>query len=143
MTDEKQPQEVKIEFSVPTPAPKPTPAASEAPAEPASPKTEPTTEAKPALEIDLGATVEEQSLLAPTPEETVLMAKAIDDPSVLLAQELQKMPGIGSGRAAKMAINTDVALHNLNIEVRREMDMARRRMMQEMKAGKSKKRKRR
>jgi len=146
MTEEKTPPKaVQVEFGLSPPKP----------AEPPSVKAvdETVTPSKikldekpgPALEINVGAAVpaEEQTLAEPTPAETMLASRPLDDPSVLLQQQLGLMSGISSTRAAQMAVNTDVALHNMNIRMRREIELARRQAMHEAQGGGKKGKKRR
>jgi len=71
-----------------------------------------------------------------TAAETQIMAMDATDPRLLLAQEFSRLPGIGISRSAEMAMGVDGALHNLNVGAKRQMDLARRKMLQAMNDGK-------
>jgi hypothetical protein len=87
------------------------------PAEPAPPKKK---KPAPALEIDIGET---KKLIAEvTQAETQMIARAQadpEDPSVLLQGLLGNLPGVDAARSADMALNTDIALHNLGVKAKR------------------------
>lgn len=144
MTNEKKPQDVSVSFSAPIPdtvaEPKPVEAAAEAPAGGDIPSP---VSAAPALEIDLGSPPppEEAGIEEATPEETAIMGMDADDPTALLAQQFQGLPGVNHARAARMATGSNAALHNLSVRAKRDLDLARRQAMREMGLGKGKKQK--
>ena len=76
----------------------------------------------PQLEVELPRRPE------PSGNDIRMAARAIedpDDPMVLLQRELGKLPA-NKGRAADMAMRTDMALNNLGVTARRMADLERR-----------------
>jgi hypothetical protein len=134
MTTEK-PKNIQVEFTAPEPT-KPASAEPKPGSSAAAPAAEPVVEHK--LEIDLAET---ESMM-PTPDEVAIYSRPADDPSALLAEEFKKMPGINVSRAASMAMGAEHALHNLNVDARRALDLARRKAMREAQAQKKRGRRR-
>ena len=114
------------------PAPEPQEQPAEAAQSPAEAPAEPVVEAesktleKAVLEVDVPQT---KGVAEPTKAEIQMTKRATadpGDPSVLLQGMLGNLPGVDGTRAAGMALNADVALHNLGVKARRQIDLARR-----------------
>lgn len=88
----------------------------------------------PALEIELPEVEEPEDPskvmpMLPTRNEVMMASRALadpDDPTVLLQGMLGQMPGVYAGRAADMAVNTDIALNNLGVKAKRMAKLAER-----------------
>ena len=78
--------------------------------------------AAPAITLD----IEVSAIRKPTVHETALAELDVDDPRVLLQQQLGVLPGVDPERAARMANSLDGALSNMTVAARRELDLARR-----------------